>query len=66
MAEMYVLWGVATLVTAQVVAIIWFVRSFSRDNSFRNLISFVSVCASGLMLLITGGFLWVVRYFAHH
>ena len=59
MAEMFLLWGLVTLIIAQVVAIIWLLRSFSRDNSARNLLSFVSICASVLSLLLVVGFFWV-------
>jgi len=59
MVEMLVLWGIATLVITQIIAIVWLFRSFSKNNVFRSLISFFSICASGLMLLFVGAFLWM-------
>jgi hypothetical protein len=66
MAEMLVTWGLATLIISQVVAIFWLFRSFSKDNMPRNLISLFSIFASGIILLLVGGLLWIERYSAHH
>ena len=65
MVETLALWGLATLIIAQVVAIIWLLRSFSKSGMFRNLASFISICACGLTLLLVGGFFWITRYVAH-
>lgn len=65
MIEVLVAWGLGTLLIAQLVALIWLVRSFSKQDMFRNLISFVSICASGMMLLVVGSFLWLVHFMGH-
>lgn len=65
MVDMLVLWGLVTLIIAQVVAIIWLLRSFSKNDVFRNLISSVSIGASGFTLLLLVGFFWLTRYLAH-
>ena len=65
MAEALVWWGLATLVAAQLVALIWLVRCFSKQDTFHNLISFVSICASGMMLILVCGFLWLAHFIAH-
>jgi hypothetical protein len=38
MAEMFVYWGVAALIIAQVVAIVWLIGSLSKSDMLRNLI----------------------------
>ena len=65
MAEMLVMWGLVALIIAQVVAMIWLLRSFSKIDMSRNVVSFFSICACGLTLLWLGGFLWLTRYIAH-
>jgi hypothetical protein len=65
MAEMLVWWGLAALMIGQVVAVIWLLRSFSKIDMSRNVLSFFSICACGLTLLWLGGFLWITRYVAH-
>ncbi len=65
MFEMLVWWGLPTLVIVEVVALIWLLRSFSKQNVLRNLIALVSVCASGMMLLFVAGFLWIEHYITH-
>ena len=65
MVEMLVLWGMVALVVGQVLAIVWLIRSFSKNEVFRNLISFVSICASALTLALLGGFFWLTRYVSH-
>lgn len=63
-AEMLVLWGVATLLTSQLVAIVWLWRSFSRNNFFRNVVGVATIAMSGLMLVLMVFFArsaWLLR-----
>jgi len=65
MAEMFVWWGLATLVISQAVSVAWLVRSFSKGNTLRNLVSLVSIFACGFTLLLMVGFYWILRYVAY-
>jgi len=60
--ELLVVWGLITMVVSQGVAIVWLFRSFSRDDWTRNVLSVISICMSGLMLLIVGFFVWMVWF----
>jgi hypothetical protein len=60
-AEMLVLWGFATMLISQIVAIVWLWRRFSRNNIFRNLVGAASLCMSGLTFLLLAFFLWSTR-----
>ncbi len=64
MAEALVWWGLATLLVAELIALFFLTRSFSKQDSFRNLVSIISICASGMMLLLVGGFLWLAHFIA--
>jgi hypothetical protein len=57
-AEGFALWGIGTIVIGQFAAIIWLSRSFSREHWMRNAVSVVSMCLSGLMLVIMCCVLW--------
>jgi hypothetical protein len=57
-AELFVVWGVGTMIISQVAAIIWLYRAFSREHWMRNVVSALSICLSGLMLVTVGFFLW--------
>jgi ABC-type antimicrobial peptide transport system permease subunit len=65
MIEMLVLWGIVTLVIAQLAAIVWLFRSFSRDHILRSLISAASIFVSALMLTFVGTSLWIVWFRAY-
>lgn len=64
--ELIALWGLVTLIASQAVAIAWLLRGFSRDHWFRNIVSALSISLSGLMLLMLGGFLWLMAFQAWH
>jgi hypothetical protein len=63
--EGLVLWGIGTIIIAQVIAIVWLFRAFSRESWMRNLVSAVSICLSGLMLLLVGAFFWTTWFWGH-
>ena len=58
LVELFVVWGICTMIISQVAAIIWLCRAFSREHWMRNVVSVLSICLSGLMLLIVWFFLW--------
>lgn len=58
-AESLVLWGLVSMVACQIAAIMWLVRSISRDRPMRNIASAVSICASAVTLLLMGLFVWL-------
>ena len=63
MVELLVWWGIATMITSQVAAIVWLFRSFSSAHIPRSLIAAVSIFASGLMLFLVFTFLFWGRRF---
>jgi hypothetical protein len=62
LSEMFVVWGIATMIISQVAAIIWLSRAFSREHLMRNVVSVLSICLSGLMLVVVCFFLWFVWF----
>jgi hypothetical protein len=56
--ESLVLWGLVSMIACQVVAVVWLVRSISRAHFMRSLVSVASVCASAVILLLSGIFVW--------
>jgi len=57
--ELFVTVGLISTVVYQVVAIVFFVRTFEKGHWFRNLFSAVSIFFSVLLLLLTCGFVWL-------
>jgi hypothetical protein len=57
-SEMFVLWGIGTMIISQIAAIIWLCRAFSREHWMRNVVSVLSICLSGLMLVIVCFYFW--------
>jgi hypothetical protein len=58
LTELLVMWGIGTMIISQVAAIVWLCRAFSREHWIRNAVSVLSICLSGLMLVIVCFFLW--------
>jgi hypothetical protein len=58
LVELFVVWGIGTMIITQVAAIIWLCRAFSREYWIRNVVSVLSICLSGLMLVVVCFFLW--------
>jgi len=61
-AESLVLWGLLSMIACQLVAIIWLVRSISREHLMRSVVSVASVCASAMILLLMGLFVWLAWF----
>jgi hypothetical protein len=64
--ELFVLWGIGTMLITQVTALILLFRAFERTRMLRSLFAPVSICLSGLMLLLIGLFLWYPWFQRHH
>lgn len=57
--EVFVTWGIATMLIAQVTAIIFLVRGLERKHLFRNIFALVSIGLSILMVGLIAGFAWL-------
>ncbi len=64
--ELFVVWGIAAVLISQVAAIFLLFRAFSPGHWMRSLFSVLSICLSGLMLILLGLFLWLSWFQAHH
>jgi hypothetical protein len=58
-AESLVWWGLMSMIACQVVAVVWLVRSISREHWMRSVVSAASVCASAGILLLVGLVVWL-------
>ena len=54
----FVMWGIVAVLISQVTAIVLLLRAFSPGSWMRSLFSFLSICLSGLMVLLVVFFLW--------
>jgi hypothetical protein len=66
LSELFVVWGIGAILIGQVAAIVLLSRAFSPGHWVRSLFSGLSICFSGLMLLLVGLFLWLLRFQTHH
>ena len=66
LAETFVLCGIAAVLVGQVAAILLLFRAFSPGHWIRSLFSVLSICVSGLMLLLVGFFLWFSWFQTHN
>jgi hypothetical protein len=66
LTELFVVWGIGTILMGQITAIILLSRALSAGHWVRNLFSFVSIGLSFLMLLLEGLFLWLSWFQPHH
>ena len=62
LGESLVLWGLVSMIACQVIAITWLVRSISREHWMRSVVSVASVCASAVILLLMGLFVWLAWF----
>jgi hypothetical protein len=65
-AEMYVLLGLAATLICEVSAMVLLFRAFSREHGARSVLSVLSICVSGLMILFFGLSLWMFWFMSHH
>jgi hypothetical protein len=66
LSEMFVLYGIGAILVGQVASIVLLFRTFSPGHWVRSLFSVLSICLSGLMLLLVGFFLWFSWSQTHH
>jgi hypothetical protein len=66
LVELFVVWGIGTMIISQVAAIIWLCRAFSGEHWMRSLFSVLSIGLSGLMLLFVFLFLWFSWFRSPH
>jgi hypothetical protein len=66
LSELFVLWGIGAILIGQVAAIVLLFRAFSPGHWVRSLVSGLSICLSGMMLLLVGLFFWLSWFQAHH
>jgi hypothetical protein len=64
--EIFVSYGVAATLLAQVFAIVFLCRTFASGRSLRNFFSIVSLCLSGFMIVMVVLFLWLTWSWSHH
>jgi hypothetical protein len=66
LSEIFVLYGIGAILVVQIAAIVLLFRAFSPGHWARSFFSVVSICMSGLMLLLVGFFLWFSWFQTHH
>jgi hypothetical protein len=64
--EMLITWGVFAMLISQVAAIVLLFRTFARGHWVRGLLSAVSICLSGVMIILICLSLWLLRFQSHH
>jgi hypothetical protein len=65
-AEGYVLMGLAATLICEVGAMALLFRAFSRGHAVRSIFSVLSICMSGLMIVLFGLSLWLFWFERHH
>jgi hypothetical protein len=63
--EMFALYGIVDLVVAEVAAIFFLWRAFERGHWIRSCFAGLSICLSGMMVLLSAFFLWFVWFRPH-
>ena len=66
LAEIFVVWGIGSILIGQVIAIILLSKAFAPGHWLRTLFSMLSICLSAMMLVLVGLFLWLSWFQAHH
>jgi hypothetical protein len=66
LTELFVVWGIGSILIGQMAAIVLLIRAFSPGHWMRSLFSILTLCISGLMLLLVGLFLWLSWFQKHH
>lgn len=65
-AEVFFLWGIATMLVSQIGAIVWLSPSLSREHVGRSVVSGFSICLSLFMLTFAFFLAWFYWYHARH
>ena len=66
LTELFVVWGIGAILIGQVAAIVLLFRAFSPGHWVRSSFSVLSICLSGLMLLLVGVFFWLCWFRSQH
>ncbi len=66
LTELFAVFGIGAILVVQVAAIVLLSRAFSPGHWLRSLFSVLSICLSGLMLLLVGFFFWVSWFRSQH
>lgn len=66
LGEIFVIYGVAGTFIAQLFAIVLLSKSLMPGRPLRNFLSILSLCLSGLMIVMIAVFLWLSWSWAHH
>jgi hypothetical protein len=64
--EILLIYGVAGTFVAQLSAVVLLSKSLLPGHPVRNFFSILSLCLSGLMIVIIAAFLWLSWSWAHH
>jgi hypothetical protein len=65
-SEIFLMYGVAATFVAQLFAIVLLSRSLVSGQPVRNFFAILSLCLSGLMIVMIAVFLWLSWSWAHH
>ncbi len=65
-SEIFLMYGVAGTLVAQLFAIVLLSKSLLPGRPMRNFLSVLSLCLSGLMIVMIAVFLWLSWSWAHH
>jgi hypothetical protein len=65
-AEVYVVFGLAATLICEVGALALLMRAFSRGHAARSAFSVLSICMSGLMMILFCLSLWMFWFAGHH
>jgi hypothetical protein len=66
LSEMFALYGIGAILISQVAAVVFLVRALSPGHWMRSFLSVLSICLSGLMLLLVGLFFWLTWFRNQH
>jgi EamA domain-containing membrane protein RarD len=65
-SEIFLMYGVAGTFVAQLFAVVLLSKSLLPGRPIRNFLSILSLCLSGLMIVVIAVFLWLSWSWAHH
>jgi hypothetical protein len=66
LAELFVVCGICAILIGEITAIVLLLRAFSPGHWVRSFFSAMSICLSGIMLLLVGLFFWLSWFQTHH
>ena len=66
LSQALVTFGLTVFVAAQIAAVVLLVRSFSRNDALRSIVSTASICFSLMALIVVGISIWYFVSLSHH